>query len=90
MEHFKSSHLGIPSIFSGETLYIDYNGSGTLDAGDPIATTDAKGNYKFSNLPLGDYRINVVVPAGHIATSPTFRFTAFASGTSAGLNFGLV
>lgn len=81
---------GIEPGLAGETLYIDYNGSGTLDAGDPVATTDAKGNYKFSNLTLGDYRINVFVPPGHIATSPTFRFTAFASGTSAGLNFGLV
>jgi hypothetical protein len=75
---------------AGQTVYIDYNGSGNLDAGDPVATTDARGNYVFSKLPLSGYRVNVVVPNGHTASTPTFRYTSFAKNVSAGLNFGLM
>lgn len=45
-------------------LYRDLNGNGTLDANEPLIATDTTdssttGNYLFSNLPAGDYVIDI-------------------------------
>jgi uncharacterized repeat protein (TIGR01451 family) len=36
-------------------------------------TTDVNGNYTFPNVPPGNYRIEVIPPAGTTATTPTTR-----------------
>ncbi len=54
----------------GWTVFIDMKpaGGGGLngipDPGEPITTTDASGQYHFSNLPAGDYEVTEVKPAG--------------------------
>jgi fimbrial isopeptide formation D2 family protein/uncharacterized repeat protein (TIGR01451 family) len=43
-------------------LYIDTNGSGTIDGGDVLTSTtitDPDGGYLFANLPRGDYLVDV-------------------------------
>jgi subtilase family serine protease len=49
---------------SGRKFYIDSNKNGKLDSGEPTATTDSNGNFKFSNLAAGTYRIREVMPSG--------------------------
>jgi uncharacterized protein (DUF2141 family) len=54
----------------GWTVFIDMKpaGGGGLngipDPGEPITTTDASGQYHFSNLPAGDYEVTEVLPDG--------------------------
>jgi hypothetical protein len=55
---------------SGRTVYIDTNNDGALDNGEVSTTSNALGQYKFSNLPAGPYRVAEVVPAGNVQTAP--------------------
>ena len=43
---------------AGLTVFVDENGTGVLAANDPTTTTDASGNYSFSNLPVGTFSID--------------------------------
>jgi protocatechuate 3,4-dioxygenase beta subunit len=52
---------------SGVTVRL-LNGSGTVLA---TTTTDANGNYLFSNLIPGDYLVEIVPPAGYLSSSGT-------------------
>ena len=57
---------GEPGV-SGVTVHLlDKDGKPIVDADgkEVVTTTDKDGNYLFSDLPLGDYRIKVDVPAG--------------------------
>ena len=50
------------------TLYIDLNGNGKYDAGEPIVRTDAFGHYLFDGLYPGSYIIRIMdnqLPAGY-------------------------
>ncbi len=54
---------GIPGV----RVYVDSNGSGTYDAGEPAATTTAAGTYLITNLVAGTYAARVdtsTLPAG--------------------------
>jgi SdrD B-like domain len=70
----------------GRVFYLDLNDDHHLDSGDPTATTDANGNFKFSNLP-GDktYRIRENRPAGWRASYPSSWYydVTLGSGTNA-------
>jgi protocatechuate 3,4-dioxygenase beta subunit len=55
---------------SGVTVFLDLNGTGTFQAGDPTATTDANGDYTFTGLAAGAYTVYVEQPAGDSQTSP--------------------
>jgi|GEM_PF-2462883 len=46
---------------SGVQVYIDSNDNGSLDANEPVETTDENGLYEFANLAPGDYVIRQVV-----------------------------
>ncbi len=53
------------------------------------AQTSASGLYQFLNLPVGAYTVQIDVPAGYRATTPT-QFTAkLESGKTLAINFGL-
>ena len=49
---------GEPGI-GGVRVFLDTNGNGVLDAGEPSQTTDASGNYTFTGLTPGTYRVVV-------------------------------
>ena len=60
-----SSDIGLPGI----TVFLDENHNDVLDSGDVSTTTDANGNYTFSNLADGTYTVREVVPVGWAQTS---------------------
>jgi hypothetical protein len=59
-------------------LYQDTNNSGAWDAGDVLVattTTNATGDYSFSNLTAGKYIVNVALPATYHSTIDTANQT---------------
>ncbi len=54
----------------GARVYLDGNKNGKFDATELMAITDASGNYTFSNLVAGTYRVSEVVPSGYKLIAP--------------------
>lgn len=55
---------------SGVTIYIDANMNGRLDDGEQRTVTDASGNYRFTPLGRGQYKIRMLTPTGSTAIGP--------------------
>jgi uncharacterized membrane protein len=74
---------------AGVTVFLDANNTGVFAAGDTTATTDANGNYSFTNLAAGTYHVVEVLPTGFLqtTTSPT-AITLTTSQTVSAVNFG--
>ncbi|MBX9580100.1 MAG: FG-GAP-like repeat-containing protein [Gemmataceae bacterium] len=51
---------------AGVRVYVDRNGDGVLDPGEPVATTGADGAYAFAGLPDGTYPVRVIPPQGNL------------------------
>jgi protocatechuate 3,4-dioxygenase beta subunit len=67
---------GGPQVFGendqpGRTVYADTDDDGTLDAGEPSATTDDRGDYTLADLAPGSYRVRQVLPAGWSCSTPS-------------------
>ena len=66
---------GVPQAaepgLSNWRVYIDQNQNGQWEAGEPVQTTDATGDYAFTGLGVGTYRIAHVVQAGWRQTFPS-------------------
>jgi hypothetical protein len=60
---------GEPGI-AGQTVFIDVNGSGLLQANDPITTTDSQGNYQFTVSMAGTYTVREILLGGVLLNSP--------------------
>jgi uncharacterized repeat protein (TIGR01451 family) len=74
---------------SGWTVFLDLNNNGIIDAGETSVTTDATGNYSFSNVGPGPITVREVVPGGWDATTSGGSFTVTpVSGTDVTINFG--
>ena len=81
----QAGELGLAGI----TIYIDANGNGVFDVGERNTTTDANGNYLFTNIAAGTYSIREVVPSGWTMTTVNPAAIVMTSGESlAGGNFG--
>jgi VCBS repeat-containing protein len=68
---------GSESGVAGRQIYVDLNNSGSFDAGEPQATTDAGGNYTLSVLNYGTLTLREALPANWIATNPASGATTF-------------
>jgi uncharacterized protein (DUF2141 family) len=77
---------------SGWTVYLDVDNDSILDSNEVRVLTDSSGNYKFSNLAAGTYKIRIVRPTGWVQTLPTLNYGNNATLTSGqavtGKNFG--
>jgi FG-GAP-like repeat len=81
-----------------QQVYVDVNGNGVRDGGDPVKFTNSSGIATFSNLPAGDYVLRAVPSTGSIAGQfQTFPATAqggehritLAAGASVSRAFGI-
>lgn len=63
-------NIGEPDL-GGWLIYIDANNNGQLDSGETSTSTSPSGNYTFSNLGPGTYRIREVNNEGWVRTDPT-------------------
>jgi hypothetical protein len=59
---------------AGVTVYLDLNGNGQLDAGEPSMVTGPDGYFAFSDLHDGTYQVRVVPKVGRRLTSPAAGF----------------
>ncbi len=82
-----SGEVGI----AGVTLYNDANNNSKLDSGERTTTSDSSGNYLFSGLSAGSYKIRQILPSGYTQVSPTNNYgqtiTLSANQTVTGKNF---
>jgi uncharacterized protein (DUF2141 family) len=62
---------GTTSAFSGVTVYLDTNDTGSYVSTDPTQVTDSSGDYDFTGLAAGTYYLREVVPTGYKQTSPS-------------------
>ena len=75
-----------PGRAAGVTIQLRDPASGTVIA---TTTTDANGNYAFTNAPVGNYQIVQLPPAGYGTTTPTTLNVSIPSAGLTGQNFGL-
>lgn len=70
-------------------IYIDINGNGRLDAGEPNTITNPQGDYTFGNVSPGRYLVREVPQPGWVQTTPNPGPIDISGGTNAvGVNFG--
>ena len=63
---------------AGQQVYLDLQGDGSYQAGDPVATTDGNGAFGFAGLPAGNYLIRLrSVRTGYSQTIPEIRWGGF-------------
>ena len=69
---------------SGVTIFVDANGNGSFDQGEPSAVTDSVGNYTISTtiLSKGSYQVREVVPAGYVQTEKPALITVTGNSLS--------
>ncbi len=74
---------------AGIAVYVDVNNSLTLDAGEPVRSTDQTGAYSFVGLRAGSYRISQVLPAGNVGAvaAPSSQLVNVFSGSTTTLDF---
>ncbi len=81
-----TSEIGI----GGVDLYLDANNNSTQDLGELEATTSSTGNYSFTGVNPGTYRVKIVIPSGKVQTTAAPVATTPTSGsTLSTVNFGL-
>jgi uncharacterized protein (DUF2141 family) len=74
---------------SGRVVFLDANNNGKLDTGETSTTTNALGQFTFSNLLPGSYNVVEQLPSGWLLTTPATQSVALTSGLNKpGLVFG--
>ena len=53
-----------------ETVYLDQNNNSMLDAGEVSTATDGSGLYQFTDLPIDDYKVRMVLSNDRILITP--------------------
>jgi hypothetical protein len=59
---------------ASRTIYIDLDNDSIFDANEKSTTTDSLGNYIFSNLAAGPYKVREVVPQGWMQIAPANNY----------------
>lgn len=83
---------GEPGL-TGQTLYLDLNNNGVLDAGEPSTTSAASGSYSLSGLAAGTYVVRQVLLGGVLLDMPSsgnYQVTVNGTSNITSQNFGNV
>lgn len=75
---------------AGRVVYVDLNGNGAKDSGEPSATSSASGAYSIAGVNPGSYTVRQVVPGGWSYSRPTAGSysVTIANGDATGRDFG--
>ncbi|TMK39212.1 MAG: hypothetical protein E6G56_11735, partial [Actinobacteria bacterium] len=84
---------GIPDEpgIAGVTVFVDYNANGTLDAGEPSATTGPYGDYSLTNVDAGTWPVKEILPSGYVCSTGggcASSQTVVAGGYAGSVDFG--
>ena len=60
------------SGLEGRQVYLDLQGLGVFNSGDPITISDADGRYAFSGLPTANYLVRLVPQPGRVISAPLY------------------
>ncbi len=71
-----SSFITTTTPIANRTVFVDVNGDGIFDAGDPFGVTDANGNYTITFVPTGVFNVRVVPFPGDFTTPVLVTTTA--------------
>ena len=61
---------GIENTVPNQVLYLDTNNNGTLDAGEKSVTGDPYGEFTFTGLAAGTYRVRLKLASGYVESTP--------------------
>jgi subtilisin-like proprotein convertase family protein len=77
---------------AGLKVFLDSDGDGAADAGEPSAVSDSAGRYRLASLAPGSATLRQVLPTGRRTTGPAqgYPVTLTAGATLFGRNFGSV
>lgn len=75
-------------VLAGWTIYIDLNGNGIKDPGEPTQVTGVDGSYSFTGLLPGTYAVKEVQQAGWTQIFSAAAINLIAGQTSTNNNFG--
>ena len=76
---------------SGWQVFVDLNNDGLLTAGEPVATSDADGNYSLTGVPHGTRKIVEVANPNFVKTAPAsgqYTINVLNGVTIGGYDFG--
>ncbi|MGH7193712.1 MAG: peptidylprolyl isomerase, partial [Candidatus Saccharimonadales bacterium] len=73
---------------AGRRVFVDVDGTGTLDSNNPSTTTDANGHFSFTGITPGTYTVREVVPSSGTLTTAVQTVTVAADQTASGVIFG--
>ena len=76
---------------AGFTFYVDYDGDGLFDAGEPSAVSVADGSWTITGLRPGVFKVREVVSANHVCTTPSpceYSLTLVSGEDQTGFVFG--
>ncbi|MFI5378808.1 MAG: SdrD B-like domain-containing protein [Tepidisphaerales bacterium] len=74
--------------WAGLRVFLDANGNGVQDPGELGTLTGATGQFAFSNVPIGSYRLVAAIPAGYRVTTNTSEVLTVSIGSSISRNVG--
>jgi uncharacterized protein (DUF2141 family) len=76
---------------SSVRVYLDKDKDGIFDATEPNKLSDSSGNYSFTGIANGSYRVRIVGVSGFRISTPSSGFydLSVAGNTQSGKNFGL-
>jgi serine-aspartate repeat-containing protein C/D/E len=75
---------------AGASVFLDINGNGLADPGEPLTTTATDGSYKFLGLANGAYAVTLQLPPDWTQTQPTSGQQVFSvnGGIQTAVDFG--
>lgn len=88
-----AKELGESNYLNRAQVYLDANNNGHLDSGEVSARSRTNGNYTFTNVAAGTYRVRINPPAGYRRTAPlptfSWNVTIIGGAQAGGKRFGI-
>lgn len=73
----------------GSTVFLDENGNGVPDAGEPVSTTDGSGKFQFTSLAAGTYSVDLA-PGVDLRTGDAPNVTIAAGQSISGVKIAAI